>query len=159
MRGVMMSLPVLALALAAFGIGSAELVIPGLLPEISAAFNVSIPTAGLLVTGYALGVAIGGPLMVILLNRLGRRAALLALMGLFTIGNVLCAVAPSFSLLMAARIITSLCHGSFLGIALVVAAGDVPRASRPRQFQVQATSVVDLVDESRKVGGDISKIS
>ena len=125
-----MSLPVLALALAAFGIGSAELVIQGLLPEISGEFNVSIPTAGLLVTGYALGVAVGGPLMVILLNRVGRRAALLALMGLFIIGNVLCAVAPSFSLLMGARVISSLCHGSFFGIALVVAASVVPESKR-----------------------------
>ena len=125
-----MSLPVLALALAAFGIGSAELIIQGLLPEISGEFDVSIPTAGLLVTGYALGVAVGGPLMVILLNRVGRRAALLALMGLFIIGNVLCAVAPSFSLLMGARVISSLCHGSFFGIALVVAASVVPESKR-----------------------------
>jgi len=125
-----MSLPVLALALAAFGIGSAKLVIQGLLPEISGEFDVSIPTAGLLVTGYALGVAVGGPPMVILLNRLGRRAALLILMGLFIIGNVLCAVAPSFSLLMGARVISSLCHGSFFGIALVVAASVVPESKR-----------------------------
>src|SRR6187401_2059694 len=94
------SLPVLALALAAFAIGSAELVIQGLLPEISDDFGVDIPTAGLLVTGYALGVAVGGPIMVILLNRLGRRAALLTLMALFIVGNLLCAVAPSFGLLM-----------------------------------------------------------
>jgi DHA1 family inner membrane transport protein len=125
-----MSLAVLALAVAAFGIGLAEFIIQGLLPEISADFSVSIPTAGLLVTGYALSVAVGGPVVVILLNRLDRRAALLALMGLFTIGNVLCAVAPSFGLLMSARIITSLCQGSFFGIAAVVAASIVAEDRR-----------------------------
>jgi DHA1 family inner membrane transport protein len=125
-----MSLAVVALAVAAFGIGSAELVIQGLLPEISADFGLSIPTAGLLVTGYALGVAVGGPIMVILVNRLGRKQALLALLGLFTIGNVLCAVAPSFGLLMCARIVTSLCQGSFFGIAAVVAASIVAEDRR-----------------------------
>src|SRR5262245_11066358 len=91
-----MSLAVLALAVAAFGIGLAEFGIQGLLPDISADFGVGIPTTGLLVTGYALSVAVGGPIMVILVNRLGCKTALLALLGLFTIGNVLCAVAPSF---------------------------------------------------------------
>ena len=125
-----MSIAVLALALAAFGIGSAELVIQGLLPEISADFGVSIPTTGLLVTGYALGVAVGGPIMVILVNRLSRKAALLALMGLFIVGNVFCAIAPMFGLLMCARVITSFCHGSFFGIAAVVAASIVAEDRR-----------------------------
>src|SRR5262245_41500737 len=125
-----MPIAVLALAVATFGIGLAEFIVQGLLPEISADFGVSIPTTGLLVTGYALSVAVGGPIMVILLNRLDRKAALLALLGLFTVGNVLCAVAPSFGLLMCARIVTSVCQGSFFGIAAVVAAGVVAEDRR-----------------------------
>jgi DHA1 family inner membrane transport protein len=125
-----MSFAVLALAVAVFGIGLAEFVIQGLLPDISADFGVSIPTTGLLVTGYALSVAVGGPIVVILVNRLGRKAALLSLMGLFIFGNVLCAIAPTFGLLMCARIITSLCHGSFFGIAAVVAASIVAEDRR-----------------------------
>ena len=125
-----MTLPLFALALAAFGIGSAEFLIQGLLPEISADLGVSIPTTGFLVTGYALGVAFGSPFLVVLVNRLTRKTALIALMGLFILGNLLCALAPSYGLLMVARLVTSLCHGSFFGLATVVAANIVPENRR-----------------------------
>lgn len=114
-------LPLLTLTLAAFSIGTTEFVIQGLLPEISADLGVSIPKAGLLVTGYALGVAIGGPILVIFTNGLPRKTALLALMGVFVVGHVLCAVAPDYALLMGARVVASFCHGAFFGIGSVVA--------------------------------------
>src|SRR5262245_18397539 len=98
-----MCLAVLDLGVDAFSVGLAEVTIQGVLHDISADFGVSIPITGLVVTGYAVSVAVGGPILVILVNRLARKAALLALLGLFTIGNVLSAVAPSFCLLMSAR--------------------------------------------------------
>ena len=119
-------LPLLTLTLATFAIGTTEFVIAGLLPEISTSLGVSIPSAGLLVTGYALGVAIGGPILAISTNRLPRKLALLLLMGIFVVGHVLCAVAPGYGLLMVARVITSFCHGAFFGIGSVVAASMVP---------------------------------
>jgi DHA1 family inner membrane transport protein len=122
--------PLMALALATFGMGSAEFVIQGLSPEFSGDLSVTIPTAGLLVTGYALGVAIGGPIMVVLVNRLAPKTALISLLGLFVLGNVLSAIAPNYGLVLAARIIASFCHGAYFGIALVVAASIVPENRR-----------------------------
>ncbi|WP_375741519.1 MFS transporter [Pseudomonas boanensis] len=116
----------LVLALSAFAIGTTEFVIMGLLPEVAADLGVSIPGAGWLVTGYALGVAIGAPFMAMATARLPRKAALLALMGVFIIGNLLCAIAADYDLLMLARVITALCHGAFFGIGSVVAASLVP---------------------------------
>ena len=125
-----MSIPLLALALAAFGIGTTEFVIMGLLPDIAGDLQVSLPGAGMLVSGYALGVALGSPLVAIAMARLPRKQALLGLMALFVVGNLGCALAPGYHLLMAARIVTSLAHGAFFGIASVVAAGLVPRERR-----------------------------
>ena len=116
----------LVLALSAFAIGTTEFVIMGLLPDVAADLGVSIPGAGWLVTGYALGVAIGAPFMALATARLPRKAALLALMGVFIIGNLLCAIAAGYDLLMLARVITALCHGAFFGIGSVVAASLVP---------------------------------
>ncbi|MBD0671808.1 MFS transporter [Streptomyces sp. CBMA156] len=117
-----MPLALLALAIGAFGIGTTEFVIMGLLPEIAGDYGVSIPHAGLLVTGYALGVVLGAPLMTVLGTRIGRRTMLMLLMGLFTAGNLLSAFAPSFPVMLAGRIVTSLAHGAFFGIGSVVAA-------------------------------------
>jgi DHA1 family inner membrane transport protein len=114
-------LPLLALALAAFGIGTTEFVIMGLLPEVAADLRVSIPSAGLLVSGYALGVAIGAPILAIVTAGMPRKLALMGLMGLFILGNLFSAVAPGYGSLLAARIVTSLCHGAFFGIGAVVA--------------------------------------
>jgi DHA1 family inner membrane transport protein len=120
----------LALAAAAFGIGTTEFVIMGLLPEIGSSLRVSIPTAGQLVSGYALSVTIGSPIMAVLMGRFPRRQSLLALMVIFILGNVLCAIAGSYNTLLAARIFTALAHGAFFGIGAVVAADVVPKHQR-----------------------------
>ncbi|MEU1091148.1 MFS transporter [Streptomyces sp. NPDC005892] len=117
-----MPLALLALAIGAFGIGTTEFVIMGLLPEVAADFQVSIPTAGFLVTGYALGVVAGAPLMTLLGTRISRKRMLMLLMGLFVIGNVVSALAPVFSVMIIGRVIASLAHGAFFGIGSVVAA-------------------------------------
>ena len=119
----MMSLPLFALAVAAFGIGTTEFVIMGLLPNVARDLGVSIPAAGMLVTGYALGVTIGAPIVAIVTANMPRRTALLSLMGLFIVGNVLCALSPNYAVLMVARVVTAFCHGAFFGIGSVVAAG------------------------------------
>ncbi len=122
--------PLLTLTAATFAIGITEFATQGLLLEIAADLHVSIPDVGLLVTGYALGVAVGGPVLTILTMRLPRKTALLGLMGIFVVGHVLCAMAPSYALLMAARIVASFCHGAFFGIGSLVAASLVPPERR-----------------------------
>ena len=117
-----MPLALLALAIGAFGIGTTEFVVMGLLPQIGGSFGVTVPTAGLLVTGYALGVVAGAPLMTVLGTRIPRKRMLMLLMGLFVIGNTVSALAPSFGMMLAGRIIASLAHGAFFGIGSVVAA-------------------------------------
>ncbi|MFE4513169.1 MFS transporter [Kitasatospora sp. NPDC056783] len=117
-----MPLALIALAIGAFGIGTTEFVIMGLLPQIAGDYGVSIPNAGLLVTGYALGVVIGAPLMTVLGTKISRKTMLMLLMGLFVAGNLLSAFAPSFPVMLAGRIVTSLAHGAFFGIGSVVAA-------------------------------------
>ncbi|MFF6995986.1 MFS transporter [Streptomyces sp. NPDC008313] len=117
-----MPLALLALAIGAFGIGTTEFVIMGVLPEVASDFGVSIPTAGLLVTGYALGVVIGAPIMTALGTKVSRKRMLMMLMGLFVLGNLLSAVAPVFGLMLAGRVVASLAHGAFFGIGSVVAA-------------------------------------
>lgn len=120
----------LALAAAAFGIGTTEFVIMGLLPEIGRSLSVSIPTAGQLVSGYALSVTLGSPIMAVLMSRFPRRQSLLTLMVIFILGNCLCALAGSYETLMAARIFTALAHGAFFGIGAIVAAEVVPKHQR-----------------------------
>ncbi|MEU3497525.1 MFS transporter [Kitasatospora cineracea] len=117
-----MPLALLALAIGAFGIGTTEFVIMGLLPEVASDFGVGIPTAGLLVTGYAAGVVVGAPLMTVLGTRISRKRMLMLLMVLFTAGNLLSALAPGFGVMLAGRIVASLAHGAFFGIGSVVAA-------------------------------------
>ena len=117
-----MPLALLALAIGAFGIGTTEFVIMGLLPEVSDTFDVSIPTAGFLVTGYALGVMLGSPLMTALGTKVSRKRMLMLLMGLFVVGNVISALAPVFGVMLLGRVVASLAHGAFFGIGAVVAA-------------------------------------
>ncbi|WP_328302537.1 MFS transporter [Streptomyces sp. NBC_00435] len=117
-----MPLALLALAIGAFGIGTTEFVIMGLLPEVAGTYGVSIPAAGFLVTGYALGVVLGAPLMTVLGTRIPRKRMLMLLMGLFIVGNVLSALAPAFGIMLAGRVVASLAHGAFFGIGAVVAA-------------------------------------
>lgn len=115
--------PLLALGIGAFGIGTTEFAPMGMLPVIASGLAVSIPTAGLLVTGYALGVMAGAPLLTLPTGHVERKRLLIGLMALFTAGNVMAALAPGYGWLMAARLVTSLCHGSFFGVGSVVAAG------------------------------------
>jgi MFS transporter, DHA1 family, inner membrane transport protein len=119
-------LPLLALAMASFGIGTTEFVIMGLLPDVAVDLGVSIPKAGLLVSGYALGVTFGAPILAVATARLDRRRALLLLIAIFILGNFFCAVAPSYAFLMVSRIATAFCHGAFFGLGAVVAAQVVP---------------------------------
>ncbi|QPP07635.1 MFS transporter [Streptomyces bathyalis] len=118
-----MPLALLALALGAFGIGTTEFVIMGLLPEVADDFGVSVPTAGYLTTGYALGVVVGAPLLAVLGARVPRKRMLMLLMGLFVVGNVVSAAAPVFGVMLTGRVIASLAHGTFFGIGSIVAAG------------------------------------
>jgi MFS transporter, DHA1 family, inner membrane transport protein len=127
---ILTSKPLMALAIAAFGIGTSEFIIMGLLPNLSESFHVSIPRAGFLVTGYALSVTIGAPIVAIATARLERKLTLLLLMGIFTLGNLTCALAPTYNLLLAARVLTALCHGAFFGIGSVVASNIVARNQR-----------------------------
>ena len=129
-RSILTRTPLMALAVAAFGIGTSEFIIMGLLPDLARSFVVSIPKAGALVTGYALSVTVGAPLVAVATARMERKRALLLLMGIFTLGNFACAVAPSYNLLFLARVLTALCHGAFFGIGSVVAANLVPRNQR-----------------------------
>lgn len=117
-----MPLALLALAVGAFGIGTTEFVIMGLLPHVAADFGVSVPTAGYLVTGYALGVVLGAPIMTILGTRIARKNMLMLLMGLFVLGNAISAAAPVFGVMLLGRVVASLAHGTFFGIGSVVAA-------------------------------------
>lgn len=121
------TIPLLALTIGAFGIGTTEFGPMGMLLTIAEGVNVSIPSAGLLVSAYAVGVMVGAPFMSLLLARWSRRKALMALMAIFTLGNLLSALAPNYASLMFARIVTSLNHGAFFGIGSVVAASLVPR--------------------------------
>ena len=111
-----------ALAIGAFGIGVTEFAPMGMLPVIASSLRVSIPAAGGLVTGYALGVMVGAPLVTLCTARLGRKPLLVGLMAVFTAGNLLSALAPGFGWLLVARVITSLCHGAFFGVGSLVAA-------------------------------------
>ena len=112
---------VYALTAGAFGIGTTEFVIMGLLEQVAADLHVGIATAGLLISGYALGVFAGAPLLTLATGRMPRKAVLMALMLVFTAGNLACALAPDYGLLMAARVLTSLAHGTFFGVGAVVA--------------------------------------
>lgn len=115
-----------ALTLGAFGIGTTEFVIMGLLPEVAADLGVSVPNAGHLISGYAVGVVIGAPLLAIAGSRLPRKTFLVALLGLFAGANALSAVAPGYEALLGSRFLAGLPHGAFLGIGSVVAADMVP---------------------------------
>lgn len=117
--------PLLALAVGAFGIGVTEFAPMGMLPVIAGDLGVSIPAAGLLVSAYAFGVLIGAPLMTLTTGRVPRRTLLIGLMGIFTLGNLLSAIAPEYWSLMAARVVTSFNHGAFFGVGSIVAASVV----------------------------------
>ncbi|WP_417871016.1 MFS transporter [Winogradskyella sp.] len=119
-----------ALTISAFGIGTTEFVIVGLLPTVANDLNTSISSAGLLVSLYAVGVAIGAPVLTALTSQIARKRLLIAIMLLFIIGNGLAAIAPSFILLILARILTGFAHGVFFSIGSTIAASLVPEDKR-----------------------------
>lgn len=131
-----MPLALLALAVGAFGIGTTEFVMMGLLPDVADDLGISIPTAGHLVSAYALGVVIGAPLLAALTSKLSRRHVLIGLMVLFVVGNALSALAPGHGWLLAARFLSGLPHGAFFGVGAVVATGLVPPERKARSVSL-----------------------
>lgn len=136
-----MPIALLALTLSAFAIGTTEFVIVGLLPTVAADLSISIPSAGLLVSLYALGVAIGAPVLTALTGKLPRKALLLALMALFTAGNLLAWQAPRYETLVAARILTGLAHGVFFSIGSTIATSLVPREKAASAIAIMFTGL------------------
>ena len=133
--------PLLALAVGALGIGVTEFSPMGMLPVIAEGVGVSIPSAGLLVSAYAIGVMVGAPVMTLLFARFGKRTALMALMAIFTLGSLMSALSPDYWTLLAARVVTSLNHGAFFGLGSVVAASLVPK---DKQASAVATMFMGL---------------
>ncbi|MFI7136882.1 MFS transporter [Streptomyces massasporeus] len=131
-----MPLALLALAVGAFGIGTTEFVMMGLLPDVADDLNISIPSAGHLVSAYALGVVIGAPLLAAVTARMSRRTVLIGLMGLFVVGNALSALAPDNGWLLAARFLSGLPHGAFFGVGAVVATNMVAPERKARSVSL-----------------------
>jgi DHA1 family inner membrane transport protein len=136
-----MPLAVYALTAGAFGIGTTEFVIMGLLLQVAADLHVGVAAAGLLISGYALGVFVGAPLLTAATARLPRKSVLVALMVIFTLGNLACALAPGYGWLMAARVATSLAHGTFFGVGAVVATGLVAPDRKASAISVMFTGL------------------
>ncbi|MBD3552446.1 MFS transporter [Streptomyces sp. SP18CM02] len=136
-----MPLALLALAVSAFGIGTTEFVMMGLLPNVADDLHTSVPTAGYLVSAYAIGVVLGAPLLTGLGSRVPRKKMLLLLMAVFTVGNLASALAPDFGWLIAGRLLAGLPHGAFFGVGAVVAARLVTEG---RQARAVATMFLGL---------------
>ncbi len=136
-----MPLALWALTLGAFAIGTTEFVIVGLLPTIAASLGVSVPSAGLLVSLYALGVAVGAPVLTALTGRMPRKRLLLALLALFTAGNLLAWMAPGYEALMAARVRTGLAHGVFFSIGSTIATSLVPKEKAASAIAIMFTGL------------------
>lgn len=130
-----------ALAVGAFGIGTAEFMPMGVLQQIAGDLHVSIATAGLLISGYALGVFLGAPLITLATRRLPRKTVLLGLMAIFTLGNLASALAPDYAALLAARVLTSLAHGTFFGVGSVVATSLVPKEREASAISLMFTGL------------------
>ncbi|MDR6888336.1 MULTISPECIES: MFS transporter [Variovorax] len=136
-----MPIALLALTLSAFAIGTTEFVIVGLIPTVAADLGIGLPSAGLLVSLYALGVAIGAPVLTALTGKLPRKALLLGLMALFTLGNLLAWQAPSYESLIAARVLTGLAHGVFFSIGSTIATGLVPKEKAASAIAIMFTGL------------------
>jgi len=134
-------LAIAALEVGTFAIGTTEFVIAGVLPQVADSFDVSIPHAGLLVSGYALGVVVGAPSVTAAVASLPRKPVLVALLGLFVIGNLISALADSFALMMIGRIIAALCHGAFIGVASIVVARLVDPGRQARAIAALLTGL------------------
>ncbi|WP_111978013.1 MFS transporter [Algibacillus agarilyticus] len=153
-----MPLALIALALSAFAIGTTEFVIVGLLPTMAQDLNVSIPSAGLLVSLYALGVAIGAPVLTALTSRWNRKHVLLSVMGLFVIGNLVAWQAPSFEALIIARILTGLAHGVFFSIGSTIATGLVPKEKGASAIAIMFTGLTVALVTGVPLGTYIGQI-
>lgn len=129
-RRVSNTLPLLALGVGSFAIGTGEFVIMGLLPDVATDLGISIPQAGHTISAYALGVVIGAPLLAVIGARWPRRALLMVLMALFALANFASAVAPDYVTMMLMRLLSGFPHGTYFGIAALVAASLVPRNKR-----------------------------
>lgn len=138
-RGIPLAL--LALTLGAFAIGTTEFVIVGLIPTIAADLHVSLPSAGLLVSLYALGVAVGAPVLTALTGRIPRKALLVALMLLFTVGNLIAWMAPGYGSLIVARVLTGLAHGVFFSIGSIIATSVVPKDKAASAIAIMFTGL------------------
>ncbi len=125
-----MPLPLLALFFAAFAFGTTEFVIAGVLPQVAAGLGISVPSAGYLVSGYAIGIAVGGPLLTLATARLSRKTLLIGLTVAFTIGQAACALAPDFVTMLLLRVAVAVAHGAYFGVAMVVAVGLVREDQR-----------------------------
>lgn len=136
-----MPIALYALTAGAFGIGTTEFVIMGLLMQVAADLQVTIAAAGLLISGYALGVFVGAPLLTAATSRMPRKAVLVALMVIFTVGNLACAISPNYTVLMIARVITSLAHGTFFGVGAVVATGLVSADRKASAISIMFTGL------------------
>lgn len=136
-----MPLALLALTLSAFAIGTTEFVIVGLIPTMASDLNVSLPSAGLLVSLYALGVAIGAPILTALTGKWNRKNVLLAIMSLFVLGNLLAWQAPGYGTLIFARILTGLAHGVFFSIGSTIATGLVPKEKAASAIAIMFTGL------------------
>jgi len=136
-----MPIALLALTLSAFAIGTTEFVIVGLVPTIAQDLSVSLPSAGLLVSLYALGVAIGAPVLTALTGRWNRKNVLLAIMSLFVVGNLLAWMAPSYGSLITARVLTGLAHGVFFSIGSTIATSLVPREKEASAIAIMFTGL------------------
>jgi len=136
-----MPIALLALTLSAFAIGTTEFVIVGLIPTIAADLQVSLPSAGLLVSLYALGVAVGAPVLTALTGRVPRKALLLGLMALFTLGNLAAWQAPGYGTLVLARVLTGLAHGVFFSIGSIIATSVVPKDKAASAIAIMFTGL------------------
>jgi DHA1 family inner membrane transport protein len=136
-----MPIALFALTLSAFAIGTTEFVIVGLVPTLAQDLGVSLPSAGLLVSLYALGVAIGAPVLTALTGRWQRKSVLLAVMSLFVVGNLLAWMAPTYSSLITARILTGLAHGVFFSIGSTIATSLVPREKEASAIAIMFTGL------------------
>jgi DHA1 family inner membrane transport protein len=136
-----MPLALYALTAGAFGIGVTEFVIMGLLLEVGADLGVTVAMAGLLISGYALGVVAGAPVLTALSGRWPRKWVLVGLMAIFTLGNLACALAPNYELLMVARVLTALAHGTFFGVGSVVATSMVPADKKASAIAIMFTGL------------------
>ncbi len=136
-----MPIALFALTISAFAIGTTEFVIVGLIPTIAADLSVSLPSAGLLVSLYALGVAVGAPVLTALTGKVPRKALLLALMALFTAGNLVAWQSPGYESLIVARILTGLAHGVFFSIGSIIAASVVPKEKAASAIAIMFTGL------------------